>query len=48
MKNKYNGLYLKIILNFSGDIKLNPRPVNRNQKEIINSKYLLGKDSYSP
>ena len=31
MKNKYNRLYLKIILILSGDIELNPGPVDRNQ-----------------
>ena len=31
MKNKYNCLYLKMILILSGDIELNPGPVNRHQ-----------------
>ena len=31
MKNKYKHLYLKIILILSGDIELNPGPVNRHQ-----------------
>ena len=31
IKNKYNCLYLKMILILSGDIKLNPGPVNRHQ-----------------
>ena len=31
MKNKFNRLYLKMILILSGDIELNPGPVDRNQ-----------------
>ena len=45
MKNKYNRLYLKIILILSGDIELNPGPVDRNQIkkgdfEVFNNKGL--------
>ena len=44
MKNKYNRLYLKIILILSGDIELNPGPVDRNQikedSEVFNNKRL--------
>ena len=31
MKNKYNRLYLRMVLILSGDIELNPGPVDRNQ-----------------
>ena len=31
MKNKYNRLYLKMILILSGDIELNPEPADRNR-----------------
>ena len=45
MKNKYNRLYLKMILIMLGDIELNPGPVNRNQIkredfEVFNDKGL--------
>ena len=45
MKNKYNRLYLKMILILSGDIKLDPGPVGRNQIrkedfEVFNNKGL--------
>ena len=43
--NKYNRLYLKIILILSGDIELKPEPVNRHQIkkehfEVFNNKGL--------
>ena len=31
MKNKYNRLYLRMVLILAGDIQLNPGPVDRNQ-----------------
>ena len=31
MKSKYNRMYLKMILIYSGDIELNPGPVDRNE-----------------
>ena len=45
MKNKYNRLYLRMVLILSGDIELNPGPVDRNQNkkedfEVLNNKGL--------
>ena len=45
MKNKYNRLYLKMILILSGDIELNSGPIDRNQIkkedfEVFNNKGL--------
>ena len=45
MKNKYNRLYLRMVLILSGDIELNPGPVDKNQIkkedfEVFNNKGL--------
>ena len=44
MKNKYNRLYLQMILILSGDIEFNPGPVDRDQIkedfEVFNNKRL--------
>ena len=47
MKNKYNHLYLKMILVLSGDIELNPGPIDRNQIKKRVLKFLITKDSIS-
>ena len=47
MKNKYNRLYLKMVLILSGDIELNPGPLigTKLKKRIL--KFLITKDSIS-
>ena len=47
MKNKYNHLYLKMILILSGDIELNPGPVNRHQIKKEDFEVFNKKDSIS-
>ena len=46
MKNKYNCLYLKMILVLSGDIEVNPGPFDSKLKKRI-LKFLITKDSIS-
>ena len=45
MKNEKNPVDLNMLIILSGDIILNPRPVNRHQ--IKDHRYLPGKDSIS-
>ena len=47
MNNRYNRLYLKMILILSGDIELNPGPVNGHQIKKEDLKFLITKDSIS-